>query len=199
MKIRNDIQLTSLRVPGIIICASALVLNTSLVNSGSHTECICCGFNGNLKIYKDVPVSKIGIYPSNALAQVSSEMMRVMMLYRRNGFIAWWVANGFSPWSLWREEGVGVWCVMMTWKIIDVLSCFSSRQLLTEGFCRPLIFDDYWSKLVCVLFYSFSYFRPSKESQCFCLGIYSFIYSSTYNCLQRFVYFCVHYVAPVHW
>ena len=72
MKIRTDIQLTSLRVPGIIICASTLVLNTSLVNSGPHTECLCYGFNGNLKIYKDVPVSKIGIYPSNALAQVSS-------------------------------------------------------------------------------------------------------------------------------
>ena len=31
------------------------------------------------------------------------------------------------------------------------------------GFVVPLCYDDYWSKLVCVLFCSFSYFRPSKD------------------------------------
>ena len=64
-----------------------------------------------------------------------------------------------------------------------LLSFEAAIDFVKMGFVVPLYYDDYWSKLVCVLFYSFSYFRPSKESQCFYLGIYSFIYSITINCL----------------
>ena len=84
--------------------------------------------------------------------------------------------------------GGGCWCLMCDGDMEDYW-CFELLffeaiiDFVKKGFVVPLYYDDYWSKLVCVLFYSLSYFRPSKESQCFYLGIYSFIYPSTINCL----------------
>ena len=90
------------------------------------------------------------------------------------------VVRGY--WRLRPSVGDLLKSVVVVFGIIIGL-CTNPAKPVKKGFVVPLYYDDYWSKLVCVLFCSFSYFRPSKESQCFCLGIYSFIYSSTINCL----------------